>query len=65
MKYFPFWDKGEQKQSFQVNYHSVFRGVESQREAVHAEVRYNSHQHRADRVHAGQTSPVSSANLSE
>lgn len=58
VKYFPFWDNREQKQNFQVNYHSVFRGLKSQREEVYAEVRYNSPQHCTDRVHTGQSSPV-------
>lgn len=58
VEYFPFWDNREQKQDFQVNYHSVFRALKSPREVVHAQVRYNSPQHCTDRVRAGQTSSV-------
>lgn len=65
MRYFPFWDLREQKQNFQVNYPSVFTDLKSHGEEMCAGGRYNSLKHCTDRVHVGQTSPVSPANLLE
>ncbi len=57
--------KTTETKNFKVNYRSVFRGLKSQRQEVHAGVRYNSVQHCTQRVHAGQTSPVHPLNLLE
>lgn len=65
MKYLPGLRKTENKILPSELSQRAQKKPESQREEVHAEVRYNSPQHCTDRVHAGQTSLVSPVNLLE